>query len=631
MWVTAEHDVEAILAELSKEPLLSVDTETTGLRPYHGDELFAIIVGSSKGTYFFDFYGHRESIPRDIIPRFSVLFSDPSKTLFLANAKFDMHFLRKEGITEFSASVHDVLVMERLIDNTMLSYSLSSVAKNYGLAKSDEVEKYIKEHSLYEWVSVPGKKTRQKNKFFKQVPLDLMVKYALTDGEVTYKIGEAQIPKLAKMYKGAHRRNVLYSVPELEKRVTKVCFAMELEGIIVDADFCKSKDAEETSKYKKAAAKFKEHTGVALIDSNKCYSPIFNQLGFTPPQTEKGHESFSDDWLKKLSTPIAGFIREFREHSKNANTYYKNFLWHADDSGVLRASMLQAGTTTGRFSYRDPNLQNVPDSEVRKAFIPPKDFCLVSIDFSQQEYRVMLDYAEEMSVVQAVLHQGLDIHQATANVMGVERTPAKTINFLLLYGGGTVKLALTLLPVTLGERELWAIWREYNDWFMKEEDEEIFDGISPEDRESNLIHLLEAERLRKLYFSSLPNVTSLIKNIKEAAEENGFVRTWAGRILRTQPGYAYKAPNAIIQGGSADIMKYALIKLYEYLSDKKSKLLISVHDECLFKVHKDEINIVPELEKIMKEVYPHVVMPMDVSVSHSWVSWGDLVDGRPSV
>jgi DNA polymerase-1 len=266
--------------------------------------------------------------------------------------------------------------------------------------------------------------------------------------------------------------------------------------------------------------------------------------------------------------------------------------------------MRQAGTDTGRFSYSDPNLQNVPKEEsgtwrVRRAFRPTApEWCLVMIDYAQMEYRLMLDYAGQMDVIRKILEEGLDVHQATSTSMDVDRTSAKTLNFMLLYGGGTAKLAAAL-------------------------------GISIE----------KAGQLKHRYFKRLEKIRAFSRNIINKAEGRHFVFNWAGRVchfpeVQTKKGpdrLAFRAPNHVIQGGCADVVKRAMVRCHEFLRAYSSRMLLQVHDEIVFEVHRSELDIVPELRKIMETAYPHRHLPLTCDVEHSWTSWGDKVKGYPEI
>lgn len=632
--LVTENNFYEVLEKINSELFISVDTETTGLNPYQGDRLFSIIIGTSSEVYYFNFQDYGDGSPfisRDYVSRLRFLFINVLRTVFFANAKFDLHILSQDGVDNFKCKIHDVLVAERLLNNDVPKHSLDSVANRYGYKKDKAVSDYIKEHKLFEWVEIPGKEKRDRRPFYNKVPLDIIHPYGEKDARITFDIGMKQRALLSKEFGMPAPRRPPISIVDMEFELTKVCYKMEKEGMLVNPNFCNEKAMYETQVYEAASREFHDKTGVKFIDSAKCLSPIFQKIGLQPPKTEGGRDSFTDAWLSVLDTPLAGIIRKYRAHSKVANTYYRNFLWYSDPSGYVHANINQSGTRTGRFSYDDPNLQNVPDSEVRSSFIPPKDFCLVSIDFKQQEYKVMLDYALQMDLLKAVRDEGLDVHEATAKLMGVDRTPAKTLNFMLLYGGGVVKLALSLFPVTTGESELWVIWKKHKGWKLDSEDKVFEKYVSQKIIDENLPHLLKAEELRDLYFKKLPGIRDLISNIKKRAEDTGFIVTWAGRKLKFKKEFAYKAPNGLIQGGCADIVKYAMIEIDKLLTPLKSKMLVQVHDELILKVHKSELDIIKEVQKIMERTFPYKELPLTTSVSHSWDNWGALVEGYPSV
>ncbi len=890
-----EGSFDHCLRQILNCDFIAVDTETTGLRPFQGDKLFSVIVAIPTRTYYFNYnqeLDHLGASPVDLLPHETLsalaqIFTSSERTVCFANAKFDLHML---GFTDIKSKIHDVLVVDRLLYNdTPATPNLSRVAKRYGYEKSNAVDEYIKQHGLWKWVAIPGKKSRAKEKYFAKVPINVIQPYAENDARITLKIAANQLLDLKKLpYKNP--KKVKIPPEEVEAKLVHVLWRMEREGVLIDKNYVEEKIEEHSTAYRKVARWLHDKMGKPFIDSAECLSPVFQAQGYTPPKTAKGSDSFNEDWLSKIDHPLAKAVLEHRHHHKLANTYYRSFLWFADETQRIHASANQAGARTGRFSYSEPNLQNVPE-EVRRAFIPDPGFCFVSIDYQQQEYRLMLDYAKEMKIIEAV-NNGLDIHTATAEMMGIERTPAKTLNFCiaagskvltdqglrpiedvtaemkvwdgvewvnhggviyqgyrevleyegltatpehkvftrqgrkicigdlakesgndsiavteidgiplryspitskntrpkkktsnyfggvsglrktilnfcfqylkkennqlslpeeskvrgargyssaeaagevpgrkgpvlqpelpelqklrgawdrgalhlsrilggyyrkvfqgghtvdgcgshrqqralrggelkscfqvtkpskskahvydiinagprhrftvngklvsncLLYGGGTVKMAGMLFPVTTGEEELWCIWKEAKGWKMEPEEVERNKSIPPALREENLPHLLAAEKLRNLYFERLPNIQNFIERVKNQARTKGFTHSWDGRILRcTNQQFAYKMPNTIIQGGGASIAKRAMIELDSFLLPLKSKMLLQIHDELLFKVHESELGIVPELQRTMETVYPYKYLPLTTSVSHSWENWFDLKDGFPS-
>jgi len=252
--------------------------------------------------------------------------------------------------------------------------------------------------------------------------------------------------------------------------------------------------------------------------------------------------------------------------------------------------MRQGGTATGRFSYADPNLQNLTKNDpgefkVRRCVIPDENYFFGSIDYDQMEFRLMLDYAGQLDLIKQI-KEGYDPHTATSELVGIPRRAAKILNFGLLYGMG-----LDLLAKSLG------VTRE------------------------------EAREFKSQYFGRLGRVKKFIRTATYRAESRGFVHDWLGRRFYTSDKrFVYKAANSIIQGGCSSIVKKAMNELDTFLEDKKSHMLIQIHDEILFNVHNDEKEILPELSKIMAEVYPFTHMPMSCSISTSKKNFHDMED-----
>lgn len=638
--LVSEETFDESLRVIRGEMFLSLDLETQGLKSYRGDKFFSAIIGTEGAVYYFDYNefapsGHEARsnslLPRETAKDIIALLSDPRRTVFFANGKFDLRFLSEFGEVDIASKIHDVLVGDRLLFNDHTKYSLAEVASRNGHAKSDLVEEYIKEHKLWHWVKIPGKQKRDKEKYYHLVPFDLMFNYGCIDGEITRAIGMKQIKELDEAYpKGKSPRRTPLTPQELEFAITPVCYRMEHHGMLIDTAFCEERSAHHGQIYERAARAFHDQTGVKFVDSGKVLAPLFEKMGLTVPRTEKGRYSITDKWLSTLDLSFAKEIQTYREHAKAANTYYRNYLWYKDARGYLHADAKQSGTRTMRFSYADPNLQNVTDGEVRKAFPAPPGFCFVSIDFDQQEYITMLDYAGQMDVISAILNDKLDVHTATAKMMGVDRKHAKTLNFLLLYGGGVVKLALALFPVTLGEEELWAVYKTKWGQKVKKKEKEIFDKIPKEVVDANEVFLEQAEALRSQYFEKLPQIKAFIDNVIDATKDRGYISTWTGRKMFFARERAYKAPNALIQGGCADIGKQAILKVDELLKNTKSRLVLPIHDELIFYVHESELGIIPKIKAEMESVFPYKHIPLTCSVSHSWTNWSDLKDGLPS-
>jgi len=601
MRVTKDNFSE-ILLKLKEKEELSLDTETTGLRPYHGDRLFSIIIFDGEEAYYYNFqdYPNVEALPREYIKALEKnLFQLDKISWYLHNAKFDLHMLHQEGVF-ISGKIYCTEVGARLEYNEHFSYSLGECAKRIGEAKDDAVEEFILANKLWEWRKIPGKDKRDRDKFYTKVPFDIISKYGEQDARVTYYLAKTQKASLQKYE--AHGVNPFF-IRDNEASLTKVCFDMEREGVLVDTNYCLEAISYFESELINQKNIFKERTGLEFVDSAKVLSEAFKGFGIPPTLTEKGNPSFDGDVLKAMKNDLANLVLSYRDIKSRLN-FFHTFLYEADNQDRIHPNMRQAGTNSGRFSYNNPNLQNLTDDSenegvlypIRKAFSAPKDYMILSMDFDQLEYRLMLDYAGEEELVSQV-KAGLDVHEATAKMMGVGRKYAKTLNFGLLYGQGAEELANSL-------------------------------GVT----------INEAKALKEKYFSTLPGVKSFIRRVMKTAEGTGFIFNRFGRIYQlNDTNYAYKMPNRLIQGTGGDTTKIAMVKLHNYLWGKKSRMILNVHDEIDFYIHKTELHIIPKLKEITEKVYPYKSLPLTVSLSYSWDNlfdlkeWGDGSEARDSV
>lgn len=587
-------NITRVVEALSGAKYIGFDTETYGVHLL--DEFFSMQFAIDGHSYYINskeegdvYKWERSAILMNLAP----VFRDEGKVWFIHNAKFDMHRIAMHG-THIKGTVHCTQAIERIIYNQHMRYSLDACLKRMGRAKNDLVEKEIKERKLYTMIKTDAKKTKTKVKHYDRVSFDTMFAYACQDAEDVLALGLHQLEKIRGM--GEEYTQVY----ETETRLTKAAFALEREGVKVNLDYAKEGKEYEESQCKSKIQLVEQISGKPYKSGPKWLSVVLDEYGVQYAKNPAtGNPIFDKKALAGIKHPITDAIIQARTHEKFASTYYGAFL-ERHINGRIYATVNQAGTDTGRFSYSDPNLQNVPKEEkitegfqVRKCFEPDEDFCFVMIDFDQQEFRLMLDYAGDTDLIKRIMDEGLDIHQAVADMMGVERKPAKNLNFGLLYGMGIDKLADSL-------------------------------GVDK----------YKAKSLRDLYFSRLPKVKRLIYSIQDTAKQRGYIKTWAGRRLYfPDQELAYKSPNHLIQGGCGDIAKRAMINLVEYCEPLRSKVLLQVHDEFIFKVHKDEFEIIPELKGIMERIYtPKNGMYLTCGVEHSWKSWGkqDVKSGTPT-
>lgn len=582
-----------VLDDLQDERFLILDTETTGLQPWLKDRLFSVIVAALDGSknYYFNFidapeFAENEVLHRDRLATICDVVLKPGNTIGLHNAKFDMAMLYREGVRWRDVKFYCSEVGARLEYNDHMRYRLEDVASRIGFAKDDAVEEYIKKHKLYRKDSTPGSQKKKTLKFYDKVPKSVIVPYGLQDARVTGEVIlhqlQTQSPQEA-------------ALMENEMRFAQVLFDMEARGVRIDRKYCQEAFAYEHAAYEAAAAKFKEVSGEPLVDSGKSLAKILAKSGVELPLTEKGNFQVSEAVLQKIEHPLVECVLTYREHNKKAHTYYQNLLVLSDTNDIIHTDFKQAGARTGRLSCKEPNMQNVPKEEddtedsspfkVRKAFLPRQGFFFVEIDYKAMEFRMMLDYAGQKDLI-AAIQNGLDPHQATADLVGIPRKPAKTLNFGLLYGMGVDKLAASLKVVKK-----------------------------------------TAQEFKDKYFDALGRVKLFLAGTRNVARSRGYVMNWAGRkYYFPKSEFAYKAANAIIQGGCAEVVKFAMVNLAEFLRPHQTRMVLQVHDSILFEVHDSEAYLVPELAAIMGRAYPHKLLALECDIKWSRTSWGELKD-----
>lgn len=626
------------------------DTETTGLYAYKGARPFSLQISSEAGDWYFTNQSEWLSILEFINRKGNLLFAH--------NAKFDMHMLWCAlGFAFDKAVVWDTLAMQRLIKNTERQYNLYASCKMQGIATTygEQTEKIIKvamekvksdrnearkakllEIATKQAIETKGPfKTKKalndaikpikeeleanyqvcklEDVTYADVPDDLMAPYAIEDTRLNLLLGQSQRAHLS--------NDKLRPVRDLELKVTKVLFDVERKGVKLDKEYCKRNAEILDSKCQEIVEAISRLSGTPWKDSFSANKELFTRLGATVPK------SFDKENLPKIDHPIAKLILEYRTLAKISSTYFKGFLDLTGEDGFLHPNFNQ-NVSTGRMSCSSPNLQNLKkDAEekeedenpiaVKEALLAPSDdYVIVQADYAAQEYRLAFDVAGEEGLIEKV-KSGLDIHTATAQFLSektgkeFDRKKAKTINFLLLYGGGNQKLA---------------------------------DALK--------ISLEDAKELKSIYFSQLPKIQALVEEVRNNMVENKYVESWLGRRFQYHSYFlalenlsdeeimkypvwkqnqvynkggtfvdnSNNALNCMIQGGSADITKIAMVNFHKYLLDNncKSYMICFVHDAIYVALHKTEKSLIDVLERMMIDAYPHKYLPMGVDIA-----WGN--------
>lgn len=390
---------------------------------------------------------------------------------------------------------------------------------------------------------------------------------------------------------------------DIEMPLIQVLASMEMEGIRVDAKILKEMQTVLKVKIDEIEKNIKILAGVDFNPASpkQLGDVLFNQMGI--PYPGKKGTSYSTDVsvLSKLAPeyPIVKEILEFRTLSKLYNTYVEPLEGYIKEDGKIHTIYKQTLTRTGRLSSVEPNLQNIPTREeegrlIKKAFLAEDNAMLLSADYSQIELRILSHIAHDETMINA-FNNGDDIHRRVASdIYGVpfdevtkhQRSTAKSVIFGIVYG---------ISGFGLGENL----------------------HISPK----------EAKNFIEKYYEMYPSVHKYMENIKREAYENGYVRTLFNRkrfidelkspVYTIRTGGERIALNTPIQGTGADIIKIAMVNLYNELKRKnmKSKILLQVHDEIILNVYNDEKEIVEEMVKRNMEGVVNFEVPLKVEMS----------------
>jgi DNA polymerase-1 len=439
----------------------------------------------------------------------------------------------------------------------------------------------------------------------RDVPLDQQTEYAVEDADITLQLKK----HFEKELDEAGTRKLF---DEIEIPLLRVLAAMELEGINLNVDFLNELATELETDITRLTSEIYETAGEEFnIGSPKQLGEVlFDKMKLVdkPKKTKTGQYSTAEDVLSYLAKDheIIQKILDYRGLAKLKSTYVDALPLQVGTDHRVHTDYMQTVAATGRLSSNNPNLQNIPirterGREVRKAFIPrDENHTLLAADYSQIELRIIAALSEEETMMQA-FRSGEDIHASTAakvfnvpleEVTREQRSNAKTVNFGIIYGVSAF-------------------------------------GLSNQTDLSRA----EAKELIDTYYKTYPKLRNYMSEQVDFARDNGYVKTVLDRrryLKNINSGNAIvrgaaerNAVNAPIQGSAADIIKIAMINIYEKLenSDYKTKMLLQVHDELVFDVPNNEVDAMKTLIKTEMESAFKMAVPLDVEVGlgHNWL------------
>lgn len=570
---------------------ISFDTETDNLDPIEANMVGLAFSYKEGEAYYVPTPWDDKTETQSIVDEFRAVFESEKISKIAQNAKYDVQILKNYNV-EVKGPIFDTMLAHYLIDPDT-RHNMDTLAENYLNYTPVSITELI------------GKKgVKQGN--MKDVPVHQVVEYAGEDADITYQLKNSLQPLLEE---GTLKK--LFD--EVEIPLMHVLADIEYNGVKIDVDTLSAMSKELEAEARKAQDEIFEmageefnvaspkQLGVVLFDNMKLIDK--------PKKTKTGQYATGEDILSKLALEhdIARRILEFREYQKLKSTYVDALpTMISPKDGLVHTDYRQAVAATGRLSSNNPNLQNIPirtpkGREIRKAFIPrSEDFTLLAADYSQIELRIVASLANDEGMIEA-FKSGRDIHSTTASkVFNVPleevdrdmRRKAKEVNFGLIYGISAFGLAQNI-------------------------------GISR----------TEAQQIITSYFNEFPGVKSYMDAQVNKAREFTYVETILGRrrYLRdihsknmTVRGHAERnAINAPIQGSAADMIKVAMINIHKWMKQEnmKSKMIMQVHDELVFDVHKSELEImktkIPEL--MMGAVKLDVPMEVEVGVGENWL------------
>ena len=583
-------ELKLFVEKMMKQEIVAFDTETEGLNALETD-IVGISFSWQKGLGYYLAIKNNKSVHEKTFEILKPFFESPEIIKVGHNIKFDIQVLHKYNV-KVSSPIYDTMVAHYLI-NPDMRHNLDTLSESYLNYSPISIESLI------------GKKGKNQISM-RDVSIDKITDYASEDADITLQLKsvfdkEIEVNNLGKIFY------------DIEIPMINVLSEMETEGIKIDTSYLEKLDKEFEEDLEKLKKEIFKKSGEEFnLNSPKQLGEIlFDKLKLVskPKKTKTGQYSTSEEVLSSLANDhkIIEDILEWRSLDKLQNTYVKSLPNEVSNlTNRVHSSFNQTVTTTGRLSSNNPNLQNIPirtanGQKIRRAFIPRgSDYILMAADYSQIELRVIASMSNEKNMIDAFVNNQ-DIHTMTAskiynvdpeNVTREQRGNAKTVNFGIIYGVSAF-------------------------------------GLS----QQTDLNRSESKVMIDNYFLNYPGLKKYMSDQIDFARNNGYVETIMGRrrylqninsqnnMLRSSS--ERNAINAPIQGSAADIIKIAMININSELKKQslKSKMLLQVHDELVFDVHKSEKDQIKDIVKTTMESAVKLKVPLriDLEFGKNWL------------
>lgn len=587
--LTQASEIETLAKRMQEEDFC-FDTETTSTETLDA-EIVGLSVSFKAGEAFYVPFPAGKTEAKELLTHFKPALESKTRIKTGQNLKYDIGIMANYGV-QVSAPLFDTMLAHYLIEPDM-RHGMDFLAETYLHYSPVSIETLI------------GKKGKGQGNM-RDVELEKITPYACEDADITIQLRAVLEPFLDE----TETRSVFETV---EMPLIPVLSNMEREGVKVDIPVLSDLSKRFTQESAECEKAIFEAAGTEFnIASPKQLGEIlFDRLKLDPKakKTKTGQYSTNEETLSKLAGkhPLIDHILTYRELQKLKGTYVDALpLLIHPRTGRIHTDFNQAVAATGRLSSTNPNLQNIPirtekGREIRSAFVPRnEEFTLLSADYSQVELRIIAALSGETNMIEAFRNK-MDIHTATAarlygidtsEVSREQRSAAKTVNFGIIYGISAFGLS-----------------QRVN------------------------ISRTEAAEIIESYFRSYPNIKKYMNDNVDLARENGYVKTITGRrrYLKdinsanfTVRGFAERnAINAPIQGSAADIIKMAMIAIFNEMNRRnmKSKMILQVHDELVFDCHLSEVDELKALvrEKMENAVQLAVPLEVEMNTGKNWL------------
>ena len=571
-----------LLKKLMEQTSVCFDTETTGLKALEV-ELIGIAFSYEIGKGYYVSFPEDQVKTKALLEEFRPFFESNIEKIG-HNLKYDIKVL----------SNYEMPVKGKLFD-TMIAHYLINPDMRHNMDILAETYLNYQPVSITELIGKKGKNQLS----MRTVPIAEQTEYAVEDADITFQLKQLFTGEL-------ERGNVTKLFNDIELPLVSVLTAMEIEGININIDFLNKLSVTLTADINRLEKNIYEQAGEEfnIASPKQLGIVLFEKMELVkkPKKTKTGQYATGEDILSFLAKEheIIRNIQEYRQYKKLQSTYVDALPNEVNSkTGRIHTQYMQAVAATGRLSSNNPNLQNIPirterGKEVRKSFIPrDENHVLLAADYSQIELRIIAALSEEGNMMEA-FKNGEDIHASTAakvfnvpldEVTREQRSNAKTVNFGIVYGVSAF-------------------------------------GLSNQTDLSRS----EAKELIDTYYETYPKLKAYMSAQVDFARENGYVETVLNRRrylkdinsrnAMVRSGAERNAVNAPIQGSAADIIKLAMINIYNRFKKEgfKSKMLLQVHDELVFDAHKDELEIIKPIIKYEMENAFKMNVPLDVEV-----------------